>query len=97
MKDFRYIDGAAILKLDREACTGCGQCVTVCPHRIFALEEKKAQILDPDGCMECGACARNCPVQAIYVNPDDGCGCAALLIARWFSKITGREATGCGC
>lgn len=95
MKDFRYIDGAAILKLDHEACIGCGQCVTVCPHRIFALTEKKAEILDPDGCMECGACARNCPVQAIYVNPDDGCGCAALLIARWFNKLIGKETASC--
>ncbi|RPH41035.1 MAG: ferredoxin family protein [Desulfobulbaceae bacterium] len=95
MKDFRYIDGAAILKLDREACIGCGQCVTVCPHRVFALTEKKAEILDPDGCMECGACARNCPVQAIYVNPDDGCGCAALLIARWFNTLIGKETASC--
>ena len=96
MKDFRYIDGAAILRLDQEACIGCGQCATVCPHRIFGLEEKKARILDQDGCMECGACARNCPVQAIYVNPDDGCGCAALIIAQWFGKITGRKKAG-GC
>ncbi|RWX48089.1 hypothetical protein VT98_11803 [Candidatus Electrothrix communis] len=27
--------------------------------------------------MECGACATNCPTKAIYVNPDDGCGCAS--------------------
>ncbi len=97
MNDFRYIDGAAILKLDHEACTGCGMCVTVCPHRIFTLQDKKAEICDPDGCMECGACARNCPVQAIYVNPDDGCGCAALIIGRWLSRITGKTPTGCGC
>ena len=97
MKDFRYIDGVAILRLNLEACIGCGNCVTVCPHRLFALEEKKARIVDPDGCMECGACATNCPVEAIFVNPDDGCGCASLLINRWISRVTGRTVTTCGC
>lgn len=96
MKDFRYIDGAAILKLDREKCTGCGMCVTVCPHRIFALAEKKAQILDPDGCMECGACARNCPVGAIFVNPDDGCGCARYILNSWLAKIFSTKLPPCG-
>ena len=97
MKDFRYIDGAAILKLDVEACIGCGMCETVCPHRIFQLQDKKAQIVDYNGCMECGACARNCPVEAIYVNPDDGCGCAAYIINSWISRIRGKEVNACSC
>lgn len=97
MKGFRYIDGAAILRFDEEACIGCGMCVTVCPHRIFALQGKKAAIVDYNGCMECGACATNCPAEAIYVNPDDGCGCAALIINRWISKVTGKPVTDCSC
>ena len=35
MKALRYIDGAAILRFDEEACIGCDMCATVCPHRIF--------------------------------------------------------------
>lgn len=97
MKDFRYIDGAAILKLNEEACVGCGMCVTVCPHRIFELEGKKARIVDYNACMECGACATNCPTEAIYVNPDDGCGCAAYIINSWISKIRGKQITVCSC
>ena len=97
MKNLRYIDGAAILSLDREACIGCGMCVTVCPHRVFELRDKKAEIVDYSGCMECSACATNCPVQALYVNPDNGCGCAALLINRWLSKIMGKPVDTCGC
>ena len=96
MKNFRYIDNSAILQLTEEKCIGCGNCVTVCPHRVFELREKKAVLLDPNGCMECGACATNCPVEAIYVNPDDGCGCAALIINRWVSKILNKE-TSVGC
>ena len=97
MKEFRYIDGAAILHLNEETCIGCGNCVTVCPHRIFALDGGKAKIVDRNACMECGACATNCPVEAIYVNPDDGCGCAALIISRWVARVTDRTPSNCGC
>lgn len=97
MKDFRYLDNTAILKLDVEACIGCGNCTVVCPHRVFAMQGKKAAIVDPNGCMECGACATNCPVEAIYVNPDEGCGCAAYIINSWISKIRGKSVTFCGC
>jgi ferredoxin len=97
MKNFRYIDDTAILKLDYEKCIGCGNCVTVCPHRIFVLQEKKAKIVDYNGCMECGACAQNCPVEAIFVNPDDGCGCAAYIINTWISRVRGKQVTICSC
>ena len=97
MQDFRYIDGAAILELNETSCIGCGMCVIVCPHRIFELENKKARIIDYNGCMECGACATNCPVDAIFVNPDNGCGCAAFIINTWISKIRGKPVDICSC
>jgi len=93
VQDFRYLDDTAILRLTAEKCVGCGNCALVCPHRIFRVREQKAEILDPNGCMECGACAINCPVGAIYVNPDDGCGCAAYIINSWIARMK----TGCGC
>lgn len=97
MKALRYIDGAAVLRLDEQACIGCGMCVVVCPHRIFELHNKKAKIVDYNACMECGACATNCPVEALFVNPDNGCGCAALIISRWISNVTGKPINTCGC
>ena len=97
MKDFRYIDGAAILELNETACIGCGNCLTVCPHRVFGLHAKKARIEDYNACMECGACANNCPVQAIHVNPDEGCGCAAYIINSWISRIRGKRSGACTC
>ena len=93
MKDFRYIGGVATLRLDAAKCVGCGMCKTVCPHRIFAVREKKAFICDLDACMECGACAQNCPVDAISVNP--GVGCAAYIISTWISKVKGSSGTRC--
>ncbi len=94
MQNFRYIDNITTLRLDKEACIGCGNCVTVCPHRIFALTEGKAELCDRNACMECGACAKNCPAQAISVTP--GVGCAAEIIANWVNGFAGRKVmSGC--
>lgn len=97
MKNFRYLDNTAILRLDQETCIGCGNCTVVCPHRVFKLQDKKSEIVDYNGCMECGACATNCPVDAIYVNPDEGCGCAAYIINSWLAKIRGKPVNACSC
>lgn len=92
MDTLRYLPNVTTLQLDREACIGCGECVTVCPQGVFAVHAGKAALLDRDGCMECGACAKNCPVGAIRVQP--GVGCAAYIISGW---IHGREKATCGC
>ena len=39
MLNFRYLEDAAILRLDLDKCIGCGNCALVCPHRIFALKD----------------------------------------------------------
>ena len=87
----RYLKDVATLALDTDHCTGCGRCTEVCPHGVFDVTDRKAQITDKDLCMECGACAKNCPTNAITV--DAGVGCAAAIINSWF---TGNEPT-CGC
>lgn len=81
MKDFRYIEGKAKLEYDPEKCVGCSMCATVCPHGVFGMNERKAELVDHGACMECGACSMNCPTAAITVTP--GVGCAALIIKRW--------------
>ena len=97
MQGFRYLDDTAILQLATEKCIGCGNCQLVCPHRIFQMRDGRAVIVDRNACMECGACAKNCPTAAIYVNPDDGCGCAAYIINSWIAKVRGKAPSGCGC
>jgi NAD-dependent dihydropyrimidine dehydrogenase PreA subunit len=87
----RYLKNTATLKLDEEKCMGCGMCVNVCPHRVFKLNEGKANIMDLDACMECGACSKNCAFSAISVSP--GVGCAAAIIK---GMLTSSEPT-CDC
>jgi NAD-dependent dihydropyrimidine dehydrogenase PreA subunit len=90
METFRYLSDVTTLQLDREICIGCSMCEIVCPHAVFQMKDKKAEISDLDGCMECGACALNCPVGAISVTP--GVGCASYIIQNW---IKGKNATAC--
>jgi NAD-dependent dihydropyrimidine dehydrogenase PreA subunit len=86
-----YLKNGETLEFTSELCTGCGECIEVCPHSVFAMADGKAEIRDRSACMECGACARNCAVGAITVKV--GVGCAAAIIT---GLIRGTEPT-CGC
>jgi len=92
MNDFRYIRNVATLKFDSAACTGCGMCAVVCPHRIFTIASRKAVVGDGDLCMECGACMMNCPAGALSV--DKGVGCATAVLNGWIRG--GPPDCGCG-
>jgi ferredoxin len=94
MRGYRYLDGLATLKVDRQRCVGCGNCALVCPHRIFSLDSEGLVIHDQDLCMECGACSRNCPVEAIMVTP--GVGCAVAILSAWINRLLGRKVVA-GC
>jgi ferredoxin len=74
----KYLKNVTTLRLDRDACTGCGMCVNVCPHGVFTVTGGKAEVVDPDACMECGACQQNCAFDALTVR--SGVGCAAGII-----------------
>ncbi len=87
----RYLEEVVTLEFDPAPCNGCGLCVIVCPHGVFAMEGKRAAVVDRGACMECGACALNCERGAIRVR--SGVGCASGVIA---GLIRGTEPT-CGC
>lgn len=91
MNTMTYLTGVVTLELEREKCNGCGMCLIVCPHDVFAMEGRKAIIQDKDACMECGACEMNCPEGAIRVK--SGVGCAAGILN---GLIRGTEPT-CDC
>jgi len=91
MFDMRHLTGVTTLELDQARCNGCQMCRLVCPHAVFAIEEKKARIVDADACMECGACAGNCPEGALTVRTGVGCAYGIILGA-----IRGTEPT-CDC
>jgi formate hydrogenlyase subunit 6/NADH:ubiquinone oxidoreductase subunit I len=50
--------------IDRNLCTGCEQCVDVCPADAITIQDAKA-VIDQSLCRQCGICADQCPAQAI--------------------------------
>lgn len=95
MKGFAHLRNVVTLELDRDTCIGCGICPQVCPHGVFVMNGKKAEIASRDSCIECGACALNCPVKAITV--DAGVGCASGMINEWLASLNIRRTGGGGC
>jgi NAD-dependent dihydropyrimidine dehydrogenase PreA subunit len=85
--ELKYL-GLNTLEYDVKKCTGCAMCVVVCPHRIFQIKGKKAEVTAKDKCIECGACMKNCAFDAIKV--DTGPGCAAAVFASKFGANKGK-------
>ncbi|MBN1890774.1 MAG: 4Fe-4S binding protein [Thermoflexales bacterium] len=52
--------------VNESLCTGCGECVDVCPSSAIRLVGSVAQI-DQGLCQECEACVSACPEGAILV------------------------------
>lgn len=59
----------ANVTIDKDACKGCGLCVTVCPKKIMALSKtginargyNPVEITDMSLCIGCANCAKMCP------------------------------------
>jgi NAD-dependent dihydropyrimidine dehydrogenase PreA subunit len=49
---------------DKERCTGCGQCVDICPVQVIKMEGD-FPVVDREWCIGCGVCAAPCPVSAV--------------------------------
>ncbi len=64
-------------EIDVDKCTGCGQCVSVCPVEALSLvsandphkKNRKVAVLHEDICLGCGVCVRSCPTNALRVVP----------------------------
>jgi len=52
-------------EIDKEKCTGCGSCASICPVSVFELAGGKSEVKKPGECIECGSCVVNCPEKAI--------------------------------
>lgn len=51
--------------IDEASCTGCGDCVAICPTEALAMMGDLAIVSDPEACNYCGLCEPACPVGAI--------------------------------
>jgi len=81
-----------MITLDQNACSGCGTCVKICPHRVLELNNNKARLAAEERCIECGACQLNCQDGAIEVTK--GTGCLFAIIREDILKL---NSATCGC
>ena len=52
-------------RIDREVCTGCGDCIAVCPTKALGWRDAKPLITPPPLCTYCADCENICPVNAV--------------------------------
>lgn len=52
-------------RIDRAACTGCGDCVDVCRTSALAIQDRIVALVSPENCDYCTDCEAVCPVGAI--------------------------------
>lgn len=53
------------IRIDIENCTGCGNCVAVCPFGLLEVVDDKVRL--KEGCTLCGACKEACACEAIII------------------------------
>ena len=53
------------VKVDQDACIGCGACVGVCPVGALSMDADAKSVCDEGTCIDCGSCIGACPVSAI--------------------------------
>lgn len=55
-----------VVVVDKDICTGCGECVQACPGGVLAMEDGKSEVGGAD-CMGCQSCVLICPLGAVTV------------------------------
>jgi MinD superfamily P-loop ATPase len=57
--------------LNDTRCTGCGDCVPVCPAACLAMAGPLPWLPRPGACVSCGICVLVCPVSALQLEPPE--------------------------
>lgn len=58
-----------VARYDLNKCTGCKNCVTICPMDVFRFDsaEMKSVIAYPESCQSCGQCFVNCEGRSLII------------------------------
>ena len=56
-----------VLLQNRDLCTGCGRCVSICPEHAVSIENG-ASVIDRTRCRGCGTCSLECPANALTLS-----------------------------
>ena len=53
--------------IDADKCTGCGECVDVCPVEVFELQDGKSAAVNEEECLGCESCVEVCEPSCLTV------------------------------
>ena len=53
--------------VDEEKCSGCEECVDVCPVEVFEMQDGKSVAVNAEECLGCESCVEVCEESAIVV------------------------------
>lgn len=53
--------------VDKNSCTGCGECEEVCPVEVYELNDGKSEPVNAEECLGCESCVEVCEAGAITV------------------------------
>jgi NAD-dependent dihydropyrimidine dehydrogenase PreA subunit len=56
-----------LVNVDLVKCTGCGECVNICPVGVYRMGDAKTDPFNAGECVGCMSCVEVCPVQCIAV------------------------------
>ena len=56
-----------VVRIDRDRCTGCGECAAACEEGAIQMVDGKAALVREDYCDGLGACLPSCPAGAISI------------------------------
>ncbi len=51
--------------VEPDKCSGCGDCLVVCPVEAIVIEDGTSHII-PEACINCGLCQGVCTYDAIH-------------------------------
>ncbi len=55
------------VQVDSDKCTGCGECVDICPVEVYELEGGKSAPVNPEECLGCESCVEVCETRAVSI------------------------------
>ncbi|MGE4519354.1 MAG: ATP-binding protein [Desulfobacteraceae bacterium] len=53
--------------VDEDKCTGCEECVDICPVDVYEIVDGKSKPVNAEECVGCDSCVEVCPEGAITV------------------------------
>ena len=53
------------IEWDEDECVECSACISVCPTKVFSLDDDFSLVVDQSKCIQCGTCVDMCPHNAL--------------------------------